>query len=63
MLTEDVLQRPTAKDVLQRVTATLDGLTQPANLDAFLGLYQKCVVRDTPAAGTTDGVKMDATMD
>jgi len=28
--------------------AALDALTTPAALEAFLGLYRKCVVRDTP---------------
>ncbi len=30
--------------------ATLDALTTPAAFETFLGLYQKCVVRDTPLA-------------
>ena len=30
--------------------ATLDALTTSAAIDIFLGLYQKCVVRDTPLA-------------
>ena len=42
--------------------ATLDGLTQPANLDAFLGLYQKCVVRDTPDAGKLELAKQQITI-
>ena len=43
--------------------ARLDALTTPDAISTFRELYIKCVVRDTPAAGTTDGVKMDATMD
>lgn len=43
--------------------AKLDALTTSDAIEAFRALYIKCVVRDTPAAGTTDGVKMDATMD
>ncbi|CAB9499099.1 keto reductase family 1 member [Seminavis robusta] len=42
---------------------TLDGLTTDDNLQAFLGLYRKCVNRDTSKDGTMDGVKMDITMD
>lgn len=35
----------------------LDALTTPDNLDTFLELYRKCVNRDTPLAGTLEGVK------
>ena len=42
--------------------AELDALTTAANLDAFLELYRKCVNRDTPLAGTFEGVKAAITV-
>ena len=42
--------------------AKLDALTTPESLQTFQELYRKCVVRDTPLAGTTEGVKMDITL-
>jgi len=41
----------------------LDGLTTPDAIDTFVGLYRKCVNRDTSKDGTMDGVKMDITKD
>lgn len=41
----------------------LDGLTTPAVLETFEGLYRKCVNRDTTKDGTMEGVKMDITVD
>ena len=41
----------------------LDHLTTPANIEAFVGLYRKCVNRDTTKDGTLDGVKMEITED
>jgi hypothetical protein len=41
----------------------LDGLTTPEVIETFLGLYRKCVNRDTSKDGTLDGVKMDITSD
>ncbi len=41
----------------------LDALTSAANLSTFVDLYRKCVLRDTPLAGTLDGVKLDITVD
>jgi len=41
----------------------LDGLTTPENLEKFVGLYRKCVNRDTSKDGTMDGVKMEITKD
>ena len=43
--------------------ATLDGLTTPEALDAFVALYQKCVNWDTTKDGTLEGVKMEITKD
>jgi diketogulonate reductase-like aldo/keto reductase len=43
--------------------AELDGLTTPEALDTFVGLYRKCVNRDTSKDGSMDGVKMDITKD
>lgn len=43
--------------------AQLDGLTTPEAIKTFNELYQKCVNRDTPKAGSMEGVKMDITMD
>ena len=43
--------------------ATLDALTTPEALDAFVTLYQKCVNRDTSKDGTLEGVKMEITKD
>jgi len=40
---------------------TLDALTSRQNIKTFVGLYQKCVNRDTSKDGTMDGVKMDIT--
>jgi len=39
--------------------AQLDALTTDAAIGAFRELYRKCVNRDTPRAGTLDGVKME----
>ncbi|KAJ1622694.1 NADP-dependent oxidoreductase domain-containing protein [Pavlovales sp. CCMP2436] len=39
----------------------LDGLTTEAAVGAFAHLYRTCVNRDTPLAGTLDGVKMEIT--
>ena len=41
--------------------ASLDGLTEPASIEAFQALYRKCVVRDTPLEGTMEGVKAEIT--
>jgi diketogulonate reductase-like aldo/keto reductase len=41
--------------------ARLDGLTTDAAVAAFALLYRTCVNRDTPLAGTLEGVKMDIT--
>ena len=41
----------------------LDGLTTPEAVETFVGLYRKCVNRDTSKDGSTDGVKMDITED
>jgi diketogulonate reductase-like aldo/keto reductase len=41
----------------------LDGLTTPEVIEKFVGLYRKCVNRDTSKDGTLDGVKMDITSD
>ena len=41
--------------------ASLDGLTEPASIEAFEALYRKCVVRDTPLEGTMEGVKAEIT--
>jgi len=40
----------------------LDALTTPDNLETFLELYRKCVNRDTPLAGTLEGVKETITV-
>jgi len=40
----------------------LDALTTPVNLETFLELYRKCVNRDTPLAGTLEGVKETITV-
>jgi diketogulonate reductase-like aldo/keto reductase len=37
--------------------AELDGLTTDENVQAFVELYKKCVVRDTPLQETNEGVK------
>lgn len=42
--------------------AKLGALTTAKNIEEFKATYFKCVVRDTPAAGTMAGVKMDATL-
>lgn len=39
----------------------LDSLTTPEAIQAFKVLYEKCVNRDTPKAGTTEGVKSSIT--
>jgi diketogulonate reductase-like aldo/keto reductase len=41
----------------------LDSLTTPEAIETFVGLYRKCVNRDTSKDGTMDGVKMDITKD
>jgi diketogulonate reductase-like aldo/keto reductase len=41
----------------------LDSLTTSDAIDTFLGLYRKCVNRDTSKDGTMDGVKMEITSD
>jgi diketogulonate reductase-like aldo/keto reductase len=41
----------------------LDRLTTQNAIDAFEGLYRKCVNRDTSKDGTLDGVKMKITLD
>jgi diketogulonate reductase-like aldo/keto reductase len=41
----------------------LDTLTTPEAIETFVGLYRKCVNRDTSKDGTLDGVKMDITKD
>jgi len=43
--------------------AALDALTTTENLDAFEALYRRCVNRDTPLAGTEEGVKAAITKD
>lgn len=43
--------------------AMLDNLTTKENIAAFVGLYRKCVNRDTSKDGTFDGVKMMITED
>lgn len=43
--------------------AELDALTTADNLATFEALYRKCVFRDTPAAGQTEGIKTDITVD
>lgn len=43
--------------------AELDALTTTEAIDTFVGLYRKCVNRDTSKDGTMDGVKMDITKD
>lgn len=43
--------------------AELDSLTTPEAIDSFVGLYRKCVNRDTSKEGSMDGVKMDITVD
>ena len=43
--------------------AELDALTSPANIETFVGLYRKCVNRDTSKDGTLEGVKLDITED
>jgi diketogulonate reductase-like aldo/keto reductase len=42
---------------------TLDNLTTPENVKAFVELYRKCVNRDTSKDGTLEGVKMSITED
>lgn len=42
--------------------AQLDALTTDDNLQTFLGLYRKCVNRDTTKDGTLEGVKLDITI-
>ena len=41
----------------------LDSLTTPDAIETYVGLYRKCVNRDTSKDGTMDGVKMDITED
>ena len=41
----------------------MDSLTTPENIETFVGLYRKCVNRDTSKDGTLDGVKMEITKD
>ena len=41
----------------------LSGLTSAEALPAFRALYNKCVVRDTPAAGSGEGIKESITLD
>ena len=41
----------------------LDSLTTPEALETYVGLYRKCVNRDTTKDGTMDGVKMEITID
>ena len=41
----------------------LDELTTPEAIKTFVGLYRKCVNRDTSKDGTLDGVKMQITED
>jgi diketogulonate reductase-like aldo/keto reductase len=41
----------------------LDSLTTPEAIETFVGLYRKCVNRDTSKDGTTDGVKITITED
>jgi diketogulonate reductase-like aldo/keto reductase len=43
--------------------ARLDALTTRPAIDTFVGLYQKCVNRDTSKDGTMNGVKMIITED
>ena len=43
--------------------ATLDALTTSDALETFLGLYKKCVNRDTSKDGSMEGVKTDITID
>lgn len=43
--------------------SVLDSLTTPEAVQTFVGLYRKCVNRDTSKDGTMDGVKMDITED
>jgi diketogulonate reductase-like aldo/keto reductase len=42
---------------------TMDSMTTPDNIATFVGLYRKCVNRDTSKDGTLDGVKMEITQD
>lgn len=42
---------------------TLDALTTPDAIETYVGLYRKCVNRDTSKDGTLDGVKMNITED
>ena len=39
--------------------ATLDAMTTPEAIATFVGLYRKCVIRDTPLP--PDGIKMSIT--
>jgi diketogulonate reductase-like aldo/keto reductase len=41
----------------------LDSLTTPEAIETFVGLYRKCVNRDTSKDGSLDGVKMEITED
>jgi diketogulonate reductase-like aldo/keto reductase len=43
--------------------AELDDLTTSEAIDTFVGLYRKCVNRDTTKDGSMEGVKMDITKD
>lgn len=42
---------------------TLCGMSTQDNVDVFKGLYEKCVVRDTPLAESKEGVKAVYTAD
>ena len=41
----------------------LNDMTEPANLEEFKALYQKCVCRDTPIQESREGVKEEITLD
>ena len=43
--------------------STLNAMTEPANLEEFKGLYEKCVCRDTPIQDSREGVKQEITLD
>ena len=50
-------------ELLSAEMAELDGLTTEENVQAFVALYKKCVVRDTPLQETNEGVKDTITED
>jgi diketogulonate reductase-like aldo/keto reductase len=50
-------------DLTEDEMKEMDALTTPDAIETFVGLYRKCVNRDTSKDGTLDGVKMDITED